>query len=210
MQYSVSRLNEKNIPQIEEFCYKASVVGYKNNSSLEKMKFGNKYDLISVPVYHGLFKDNNLICVSGLHPLPDDLVLKNSVRCLFRSAILPGYNVIPGLSKNWMNNVAFSIILPYQIRYSKLHGFENIIATTPADNHDASGKMKRAHAAGHILEKNGIVEFCKNEEYYGSLQSFWKIKLDMYYDLIKNFHSTRERLCISLDSEYYDILNNGF
>ena len=210
--YSVKKLEVIHLPDIMEFCKSAEIAGFQNNISPEKMKFNGTYDLRTVPAFWGLYDKDKIISVSGCHlwPGPKDDGEFKILRSLFRSATLPEYNIIPGISKNHMNSVPFSILLPYQIRWGKQHGCDDVFITTSHGEHDASGKMKRTHRALEILESRGIVTFFEQKTLYSTPQTVWKLVPEKYHDALTAFHSTRERLQIALDEEYYSIISTGF
>lgn len=207
-------LTNDHIDLILEFCKRAAKAGYKNNSSIELMKFNGEYDLREVPKFWGILKDDTLISVSGCHhwqgkgPLEG---IKFMMRCLFRSATLPEYqNVIQGLSKYHMNSLPFSVLLPYQINEGMKEGIKHFYITTSNGDHDASGKMKRTHRALHLLEKNNIVKYCGDEIFYSTPQTKWEINIPEYLKALRSFHQTRSTLDIDISEEYMSIIEKGF
>lgn len=207
----VVRLTNEHLGLLEEFCDAARFAGFTNNTSPAKMKFGGHKDMPIPPVFWGLIVDGKLASVSGCHKWPDANREYTTVRCLFRSATLPEFDsLIPGLSKNHMNSVPFSILLPYQVRYSVSEECKDWLITTSHGDHDVSGKMKRTHRALQLLEKRKIVKFHREHIVYHIPQTIWKLNLTNYLEALRSFHSTRERLGIALDKEYYDIIENGF
>lgn len=207
-------LTSDHINLVQEFCKRADQAGYKNNSSIELMKFNGEYDLKEIPKFWGVLKDDTLISVSGCHRwLGKDEYegLPFMMRCLFRSATLPNYqNIIPGISKNHMNSIPFSILLPLQINDGIRSGVRHFYITTSNTDHDASGKMTRTHRALQLLEKNKVVKYAGDEIFYSTSQTKWEIDLNVYLDALRSFHSTREKLNIGLTEEYYNIIDNGF
>lgn len=209
--YYVKKLEAIHLPDLQEFCKSAEIAGFQNNISPEKMKFNGTYDLRTVPAFWGLYKENKIISVSGCHLWPEEDGEFKILRSLFRSATLPEYNnIIPGISKNHMNSIPFSILLPYQIRWGKQYGCEDIYITTSHGDHDASGKMKRTHRALEILASRGLVTFFQKATLYSTPQTMWKLVPEKYYDALTAFHSTREQLQLALDEEYYSIISTGF
>lgn len=202
--FSIKLTHEHTI-LVNDFCQTAAYAGFENNSSIEKMKFNGKYDLSDPADFWGLILDNKLIAVSGAH------IQQDSIRCLFRSATLPEYsNLIPGLSKNHMNSLPFSILLPYQIVQGLNQGIKEFYITTSNGDHDTSGKMKRTHRALSLLSKRGIVDFAGDEIIYYTNQTKWKINLSAYYDALKSFHATRVQLAIDLSDDYFLLMQQGF
>jgi hypothetical protein len=206
----IERLNDTHVDSIAEFCEECRSVGYKNNSSLEEMKFGKEYDLKDIPKFWALIKENKIISVSGSHRWKNKQGEFISARCLFRSASLPQYKVIDILNKNHMNSVPFSLLMPYQIYQGVQEGIENFYITTSSGYHDASGKMKRTHRALELLGKNGLVEFEAEEIMYSTLQTRWKINLDKYLQALKVFDNYRSSLGIEDDGTYLKIKKYGF
>jgi hypothetical protein len=204
--YSAVKLTKDHSALLEEFCQEAAKAGYENNSSLALMKFNGKYDLYEQADFWGIMFENKLICVSGCHKWKD-----RTQRCLFRSATLPAYDsIVPGLNRNHMNSLPFSVMMPYQIAKGVEDGVEHFYITTSNGEHDASGKMKRTHKALQILAKNGIVDFVADEIIYSTPQTKWELNLDRYLSALRSFHGTRERLQLCLNPEYYKIIEHGF
>lgn len=204
----IKKLTNKHLSSIKSFCNDANLAGFKNNSSIESMKFGGKFDLGNIPTFWGLFLENKLISVSGCHYWKGDEA--PVMRCLFRSAALPDYKIIHSLSKNHMNSIPFSLLLPYQIKHGIKNNTKLFFITTSNSDHDASGKMKRTHRAMELLSKNNIVSFESNEIIYSTLQTKWKINLDNYLTVLRNWDTTRQSLNIKTDKIYQDIIENGF
>lgn len=211
---TVIKLNESHTELVNEFCKDAGRAGYTNNESIEKMKFNGEYDLKEIPTFWGVLKNNKLISVSGSHHWQGTGELagiKYMMRCLFRSATLPGYEtIIPGISKNHMNSLPFSIMLPYQINKGLSSGVKHFYITTSNGDHDASGKMKRTHKVLQLLEKRNIVKYAGDEIFYSTPQTKWEINVDQYLQALRAFHSVRVSLNIGLDLEYDNIIKNGF
>lgn len=209
--YAVVKLNETHIPLIQEFCNLAGQAGYANNASIEAMKFGKDYDMGEVPMFWGVIVNNRLISVSGSHHWKDEDGQPTMMRCLFRSATLPGYDkIVPGLNKYHMNSLPFSVMLPHQINTGLNEGVEHFYITTSNGNHDASGKMKRTHKVLQLLERVGIVKYAGDEVFYSTSQTKWEINLDTYLEALRNFHPTRTSLEFEASREYLDIIYNGF
>lgn len=200
-------LDRSYINQLKEFCDISNKVGYHNNASIEQMKFGGKYDLIEIPRFWAAFYNDKIISVSGSHLLEDN----TGLRCLFRSATLPAYDkMISGLSKNHMTSLPFSMMLPLQVRNGLDRGIKNFYITTSCDDHDASGKMKRTHQVMHLLEKNKIVSHCGDQELYSTVQSKWKLDLDVYLTAVRNFYKSKKDSNLFFNETYVEIVEQGF
>ena len=205
--YEIKKLDEKDKSLLEKFCEEAEKAGYKNNATIRKMKFGLKdvYDLGVPTHYWAILFNNKIISVSGCH-----LWSENINRVLFRSATLPEYDkIVKSLNRNHMNSLPFSILLPYQIRFGLKNNCDEFRITTNTGQ-DTLPKMQRTHKALQLLEKQGLVSFIKEQMFFNKLQYVWSLNLKNYYKALLSFHSTREELKIGLDTEYYDIIQNGF
>jgi len=194
----VVKLSENHTKLVEEFSKECAQAGYYNNSSLELMKWGKAYDLPATPDYWGLIVNNKLASISGCHsfvPFNPDFP---QLRVLFRSATLPNFNnLIPGLSKNHMNSVPFSLLLPYQIAFGLDNNYRYFFITTSCTDHDASGKMLRTHKAISIISKNKLVTWESKEVVYNIMQDKWRINLPNYLTALKNFEVNRNKLGLS-------------
>ena len=190
---------------VTEFCRRSQLLGFENNASLEMMKFG-KSDLPAPAHFWGVVDKGMIVSVSGCHKIDD-----HSMRCLYRSATLPEYsNLVPGISKNHMNSLPFSHLLPLQINQGLAEGITEFFVTTTDGTHDASGKMLRTHKALQLLAKNQIVELVGCVEMYDKNQVKWKINLTRYHQALVSFHPVRLKMGISLSEEYFHIIRNGF
>jgi len=197
----IRKIEPKDILSLQQFCAECSSAGYKNNSSLFAMKIWAKNDLQEPPLFWAAFYDNMIISISGCHKF------NNALRCLFRSATLPKYQqLLTGLSKNHMNSLPFSMILPMQICHGLKNNYKEFIITT-SDSDDASGKMHRTHKAMQLLAKKHIVEYLNNEIIYDVSQTVWKLNLATYQTALKNFYNTRTDSLVSTDDEVFTYLN---
>ena len=209
--YQVIKLHREHESLLNEFCKSAGLAGYANNASLEAMKFGKEYDLSEIPAFWGVVVDNKIISVSGSHHWRDDDGQPTMMRCLFRSATLPEYEtVVPGLSKNHMNSLPFSVMLPHQINQGLRDGVEHFYITTSNGKHDASGKMKRTHRVLQLLEKVGLVKYAGDDVFYSTEQTKWELHLDNYLEALRSFHPVRTSLGFEASRDYLDIIYNGF
>jgi len=204
-------LDSSYLESIKEFCEESKKAGYQNNSSIELMKFNNRYDLGEIPKFWGAFYRNKIVSVSGCHRWTDEHEEKTLMRCLFRSATLPEYHdLISGLSKNHMNSLPFSLILPFQINVGIKQGVKHFYITTSSDGHDASGKMKRTHRAMQLLEKNEIVKYLGDEIIYSTVQSKWEINLKRYLEVLRSFYYSKKDSHLNFNDEYRLIIEKGF
>lgn len=211
---NIIKLDETSIHLVQEFCKDSAKHGYLNNASIEKMKFNHKYDLSDIPNFWGATYKSKLVSVSGCHIWPSKIntvVVAPIMRCLFRSATLPEYaSLISGLSKNHMNSLPFSMLLPLQINYGLEQGISHFYITTSNLDHDASGKMKRTHKAMQLLEQKSIVKYAGDEIIYSTSQTKWEINLDNYLQAIRAFYLAKVESNLEFDKEYISIVQNGF
>ena len=207
----VIALNEFYGLLLEEFCQKAQEAGFENNSSLTKMKFNGLYDLDDPTQFWAVIHENKIITVSGCHRIKDSNGNLTGMRCLFRSATLPAYNkLLPMLSRNHMNSLPFSLLLPCQIEWGLKMAVKNFYIYTHSCSNEPNNIMKRTHKALELLAKKGLLENCGEELYYYTLQTKWKINLDQYFSALKTFHNTRLKLNLAIDKEYLDLIERGF
>ena len=200
----VIQLTQEHTQILTKFCREANAAGYRNNSSLEDMKFGKKYDFEEPAEFWAVVDSQKIISVSGCH------ITNNSVRCLFRSATLPEYDtVVPGLNKHHMNSLPFSVLMPQQIYFGIDRNIKDFYITTSNGEHDASGKMKRTHRALQLLERTGMVSHAGNEWLYNVEQSIWKLNLDKYLSALRSFDKTRLVVGIEPTNEYLVLLRNN-
>lgn len=182
----IVKLYQKDIELVRFFTNECKKVGYNNNSTLEDMKWGDsRYDLPDIAHWWALIIQDNVASISGCHKINE-----TQLRCLFRSATLPRWdNLITGISKNHMNSIPFSLLLPKQIEWGLAQGYTEFLITTSHGEHDASGKMNRTHRAISLLSRRGIVEFVGEEIIYHTPQTVWRIVIDSYMQAIQTFNS---------------------
>jgi hypothetical protein len=172
----VRQLTDKDEADIEIFCLKCKEAGYQNNQSLKDLKWGDIYDLPSKPEFWAVYERNEIISIAGCHKFQFE---GKTLRCLFRAASIPSYqHQSKSLSRNHINSLS-KLILPLQIQYGLENDYDDFILTTNKSN-DSSGKMLKTHRVYEYLAKNKIVEYLGDMEYYGTLQSIWKITIERY------------------------------
>ncbi|MDB4348979.1 hypothetical protein OAA64_01495 [bacterium] len=155
-------------PELITFIDECNNLGYKNNNSLEAMKF--QWCLDEGGAWFATSVDNRIVGISGLHKF------KDGHRALFRGCQL--YSIPGGLSKNHMNCWMFYYHLP--LVGEIIDG--PVYITTNTDT-DASGKMLKLNKLYSILEKKGIVDFISKEEVFYVEQNIWKLNLETYFKL---------------------------
>jgi hypothetical protein len=200
---NIVKLNQSHIHLLEKFCYDCKLASFENNSSLEKMKWGGSHDLKEPPDFWALIVNDEIASISGCHYFGDYSPGIKQIRCLYRSATLPKYSkLIPGMSKNHMNSVPFSLLLPYQLLDNLEKGNRYFYITTSSGDHDASGKMKKTHKAISLIAKRKIVDFISEEIIYSTLQTKWKIVLPNYFQALLSFRSIRDQIGVSPNFDY--------
>lgn len=168
---------------LEEFCSRCALVGYKNNSSLEAMRLdwcisiGGQFFLTLL--------DNEIISVSGCHPLLD------CYRVLFRGATLPEYQNIFGVpSKTHMGSIPFFSHLPLQMAWAKSKRYVSQVVTTNWSNPDGIESMSHSHRVFQLLERQGIVS-CLHEKInlFNTEQSVWLINEHKYQEAREGYRT---------------------
>tara|TARA_B110000503_G_scaffold99799_1_gene149298 strand:+ start:32056 stop:32574 length:519 start_codon:yes stop_codon:yes gene_type:complete len=156
-------------PELVAFIEQCNMLGYKNNNTLEKMKF--QWCLDNGGSWFATYDNNRIVGISGLHKFMD------GYRALFRGCQL--HSIPGGLSKNHMNCWMFYYHLPLVINLVK---DSPIYITTNTDN-DASGKMLKLNKLYSLLEKKGLVDLKNKEQVFGVEQNIWKLNTETYYNL---------------------------
>lgn len=197
----IVKLDTKHLPLIEKFCCECKKVGYTNNSTLELMKWGDKYDLPHIADYWALIKHDEILSLSGSHSFDTSDPKFPQLRVGFRAATLPQYsNLIKSLSKTHMNSIPFSLLIPYQISLGIQNGFKYFVITTSHLDHDASGHMHRMNKVMTLLAKQNIVSFEKEEIIYNIPQIKWRINLVNYLKALTSFEPCR--LSMNIEEDY--------
>jgi hypothetical protein len=123
------------------------------------------------------YLDNNVISVSGCHPLPE--IDQSTYRMVFRGATLNKYqNILNIVSKTHMNSIPFLYHMPRQIDWAKEQGYDNFVITTNIDNENIPS-MNKSHSVLNLLSRQGLVECIidKTTLFYSD-QSVWKINVE--------------------------------
>lgn len=173
--YEVRQLHKKDTSYINEFLKKCSNLGFKNNTSLDTIKFD--WCIKEGGSWWGVFKKDELISMSGMHPF------KDGYRVLFRGAQVEK-RAVQGLNRYQFQSWGMWKELPMQIEWAKWHDKDKIYITTNVSN-DASGKMNRIHKAFSALHKAGVVEYLGDEEIFFTHQSVWRVNIQKYFEVRK-------------------------
>jgi hypothetical protein len=165
---TVGKLRLTDASEVREFCKVCESKGYRNNSTLGKIKFKD------IP-YWAVRKHNKIICISGCHVLFD-----TSYRILARAVALESR---AGLSRYHFNSLPFYYHIQPQIEWAKQQGGTDFFITTNK-NRDESGKMERMHRVMQLLEKQGLLELTYDDYVLnGVTQSLWKLNYKKYLSL---------------------------
>ena len=163
-----SELTEATI-ELLEFINECDRRGYKNNNSLEAMRFN--WCLETGGMWYATYDNEKIVGISGVHPFMDGW------RALFRGCQL--YSEPGGLSKNHMNCWMFKYHLPLVI---DRHWPRPIFVTTNTDN-DASGKMLKLNRLYFHLANKGIFEHLGEDVVFSVNQNIWELNIDAYEDV---------------------------
>jgi len=173
--YEVRQLHNKDVPLIDTFLNKCCDLGFKNNTSLDTIKFD--WCIKEGGSWWGVFKKNDLISMSGMHPF------KDGYRVLFRGAQIEK-RAVKGLNRYQFQSWGMWKELPMQIEWARWQGKDKIYITTNVSN-DASGKMNRIHKAFSALHKAGVVDYLGDEEIFFTHQSVWRVNIQKYFEVRK-------------------------
>lgn len=177
----IRKLVDEDIPQLIIFCQKCQELGYKNNGSLEALKFQFVKDRMGnfIIAQHEL--TNEIFSISGYHYFDD--YCPNSWRVFYRSAQLPKYYKGGGLNY-FSNSLHISHMLYLQIesihhldRTALIFGCSNIgkeqSTNMKTDRMNNAISKKLAEAAGFENETHNIV-------LYNTLQNIWRVDVNKY------------------------------
>ena len=173
---STERVQELN-PAVQEFIFKCSLKGFKNNSSLKEMRWD--WCLEEGAWYATYDNDfNHIIAMTGIHPF------KDGYRALYRGAQLSP-RPIKGLNRYQMQSWGIYAHLPLQIEFAK---GKPLYITTNTDR-DNSGRMNRIHNSFSAMARGKMVEWICNEQVFKSWQSIWKLNVDRYFEIRKRYEN---------------------
>lgn len=172
-------LTNDDIPMIEDFCRECSLLGYKNNESLESMKF-------NFATFFAALDNEKIISLAGVHPLPE--VNKNAWRCLFRGAQLPGYT--PQWSMNiFKSGIQFSQLLYRQIQYvKKINDKSEFYISTNLNSNTGAKSHRMNSVIMPRISKLGVWSLhTENMMLYHVPQNLWKLDVSKYLHLRNQF-----------------------
>jgi hypothetical protein len=168
-------LTDKDIPELEKFCEECKNLNYKNNASLDAMKFKSA-------TFFAAYDTNKIVSLAGVHRLPE--VHNNAWRCLFRGAQLPGY------TPQWSMNIFKSVLHFRQFLYMQIKYVQNIDNTaeffvSTNINSDTGAKSSRLNnVIMPRIEKMGVCNlYEENKMLYNVPQNLWKINVETYLKL---------------------------
>lgn len=164
---------------LEKFCASCGNLGYYNNESLQAIKLDQCID--QGGQFFLTYLDDNLISISGCHPLPQ--IDSNTFRVLFRGVELPEYrNLFAITSKTHMTSLPFYYHLPLQIKWARQQGANKFVVTTNWSNPDGIKSMSKSHRVFQLLERQGMVSCLVNRmTLFNTEQSVWEINLEHYF-----------------------------
>lgn len=167
----------KNPPaqDVLKFCEECDVLGYKNNNSLKAMKF--EWCTDTGGAWWGAYDGDAIVSMAGIHPFED------GYRTMFRGAQTT--SAIAGLSKTHMTSIPWRYIMPEQIAWAQSNNPDAPLYITTNISNDASGKMNRTHRLFKLLEKQGIVDYVRDDEIFYTMQSVWKLNIGPYYKTLQ-------------------------
>lgn len=159
-------------PELMEFIDRCAELGFKNNTSLDAMKFD--WCLETGGSWFATFDGDRIAGVSGVHPFMDGW------RALFRGCQL--YSIPGGLSKNHMNCWMFKYHLPYVI---DMYWHKPIFVTTNTET-DASGKMLKLNKLYYHLSRKGFFDHLGEHTVFKVQQNVWQLNID-YYEQVRGY-----------------------
>lgn len=157
---------------LNDFISSCDELGYKNNNSLKAIKWDW---CLENGAWFATFENTRMVSLSGIH------TFKDGYRALFRGAQLYPRQI--GINKYHMQSYCFHSQLPHQIAYADS---KPIYITTNFEN-DASGKMIRIDRTFRLLEKTGLVEYVSTEEVFYVQQNIWRLNVECYNTIRKNY-----------------------
>ena len=165
---------------LDNFLRKCEQKNFKNNSSLDIMKF--QWCLDTGGTWFATYVDGEIISFSGIHPW--DHSRRHGCRILFRGVQLEPRKI--GLNRHHMQSYGFYYHVPLQIEWAKKRSInpdnEYFYITTNTD-YDMSGKMTRINKTFHHLEKTGIVKCLGVSEVFNVDQTTWELDQTKYNDI---------------------------
>ena len=172
MKTATTRIYEAD-SQVLDYIDACKKLGFKNNSSLDAMKWQWCLD---TGAWYATRKQDTIISITGVH------VFKDGYRALFRGAQIET-RPVAGLNRYQMQSYGIYDHLPLQIDFA--HGVP-IYITTNITN-DASGKMNRIHKSFRVMEQGGMVTYMGDEEIFYTLQRIWRLNVDRYFEIRKRY-----------------------
>ena len=178
----IVKLNIKDEILVEEFCKECDLLNFKNNSSLEKMKW--HFGLENGGWFAAMF-ENKIYSLAGYHKF--DI---NSYRVLFRGAQLPGHNPTI-VSKNIFSvMVHWTYLLHEQIKEIMLkdQNAKIYISTNVEENVDAPTSHRLSKSMAPLLAKRGLLNLEKKDIIlYNTRQHLWRLNVEQYQLMRSSF-----------------------
>jgi hypothetical protein len=170
------RLENSDLPALQEFCRVCEQNSNFNNASFASLKL----QIMQPPFgQYWLVKEKSsglVVGISGCHHFPE--ISEQTYRILYRSCLLQDFRVhgIKNLFRNiTVNEPIFKNLAPLQIRWAKEQGGRNFIITTNSVKDEKwKEKMLQMNRVLKLMEKQQIVSLMhENMEIYHCLQNVW-------------------------------------
>ena len=173
------KLEESDIPALQEFCNRCRELGYTNNQSFETIKL-DKMKLPYGQFFIGI-DNNKIFTIAGVHQLPE--VNRHAWRCLFRGAQLPGYT--PAWSMDiFKSGIHFSQLLYRQIRLiQELDSNAEFYISTNVKSDTGAKSSRLNDIMMPRIAKMGIWDLhLADFMLYNVPQNLWKINVTVYME----------------------------
>ena len=174
---------------LEKFCSMCQMQGYKNNESFDTMRL--EWCLDQGGQFFLTYLDNDIISVSGCHPLPQ--VGKDVYRVLFRGATLKEHqNHLGVISKTHMTSIPFYTHIPLAIDWIKPYGDKKLVITTNWNNPEIAS-MNKSHNVLGLLARQGIVDcLVEKIDLFYTEQTVWQLNVDKYLAARESFRARNQ------------------
>lgn len=173
------KLEESDIPALQDFCDACKELEYVNNQSFEAIKL----DKMKPPYgqfFIGIDKDK-IFTIAGVHRLPE--VSDRAWRCLFRGAQLPGYT--PQWSMDiFKSGIHFSQFLYQQIKFvQEIDPDAEFYVSTNVDSNVGAKSSRMNNIMMPRIAKRGIWGLAlENFMLFNVPQNLWKVNVQQYME----------------------------
>lgn len=163
---------------VENFFLECQRLGFKNNTSAEKIKY-NWATTQRSGKFWGLRIGEKMISMAGCHHLPE--INANAFRIQFRGCELPGSDLKKTLSRAHFNSSTFRELLPLQIQWVRSLGEYDLYITVNHDN--------RNHRAMELMARQGFLSYADSRMLFDTPQTIWKFNTEYYETVRKKIRS---------------------